>query len=455
MAGEFLLGALGGLTVDPTDTYWALGSQALAQASPALFQRGDSGGRTFGTALGLGLLQSLLQFQAKRQANEDTIEASKLATPLFSMTNPAERAGYLTSLQEQGVGTNVLGKVSGLASALTQQEQMLKLMQAQRRAELNVELPANLLSAQVAAGGVSPKQLSEVIKELNKGTGAEAAFQKAVEPTPTPVTTTAPETTDIAALSTELGAKPESIVEKASQPLTIRDEALAKAGPPPIVESITQDDIDNLSPREIKLKQSRISDQQKAADDYRAKLTNIESSLQHKSSSIMSLGDTLNRDPVVQGYTKVNAQYEKMKELAKIGTRASIDQFITLSSKITDPESVVTLGEYKKNEDVQSAAEKITQQIKNLTSPNPRIAQSAVNEILTATGKIHNVITRDYEDKIRATMERGRALGLGEIDAKMLGISKPITPLQQKAPLTPQEAQQLLTAQGINWQRNK
>lgn len=116
-----LASALGGLRVTGAENPWGMGLITLNQAAPALYNPYGSPGSNFGIALGQGLLSALLGYQAKKQAVEESIQATNLASQLLQ-TPAVERATFLQGLQKQDIPTNVMGRITELAPVLMQNE---------------------------------------------------------------------------------------------------------------------------------------------------------------------------------------------------------------------------------------------------------------------------------------------------------------------------------------------
>ena len=110
--------ALYGLNFSPAQTGYGIGQQALAQATPQLINPYGSTGQAIGISLGSILLQSLLGYQARSQAAQDTLQANTLANQMMSMTTPQARTDFIGGVSDPMQQS----RLSTLATALTAQE---------------------------------------------------------------------------------------------------------------------------------------------------------------------------------------------------------------------------------------------------------------------------------------------------------------------------------------------
>ena len=161
-----LASALGGLRITGAENPYGMGLIALTQAAPSLYNPYGKPAGNFGIALGQALLSGLLGYQAKKQATEESLQASDLATQL--LTKPAtERTTFLQGLQQQDVPMNVMSKLTELNPMLMQQELAARAEQAAAKRKLEQEialeyvkqtgnLPAGFESLQPLAAAVAP-----------------------------------------------------------------------------------------------------------------------------------------------------------------------------------------------------------------------------------------------------------------------------------------------------------
>lgn len=132
--------ALYGLNYSPAQTGYGIGQQALAQATPQLINPYGSTGQAIGISLGSILLQSLLGYQARSQAAQDTLQANTLANQMMSLTTPQARTEFIGTIGD----TTQQARLSTLATALTAQEQARKVKAAEKLAEMTAGYEAQL-----------------------------------------------------------------------------------------------------------------------------------------------------------------------------------------------------------------------------------------------------------------------------------------------------------------------
>lgn len=120
---DVLTEALGGLQTSPLDTGYGIATQALAQGSPGLITPYTSPRAAVGIGLGSVLLQSLLGYQAKKEAAQDTLGLMTYANQLQSLPSASERTEYIKTID------NPLyqGRLATLATALNTRELESKL----------------------------------------------------------------------------------------------------------------------------------------------------------------------------------------------------------------------------------------------------------------------------------------------------------------------------------------
>lgn len=161
-----LASALGGLRITGAENPYGMGLLALTQASPNLYNPYGKPGANFGIALGQALLSGLLGYQAKKQATEESLQATNLASQLIAKPS-TERATFLEALKQQDTPTNVMSKLTELSPLLLQNEMAVKAEQAAARKKFEQEialeyvkqtgnLPAGFESLQPLAAAVAP-----------------------------------------------------------------------------------------------------------------------------------------------------------------------------------------------------------------------------------------------------------------------------------------------------------
>jgi hypothetical protein len=111
--------ALLGLNFSPAQDPYGLAQQAVATSTPSLISPYASTGKAIGIGLGSVLLQSLLGYQARQSALQDTLQANTLANQMLQMQTPEERTALIG---QEGVPSAIGSRLSTLATALTAQE---------------------------------------------------------------------------------------------------------------------------------------------------------------------------------------------------------------------------------------------------------------------------------------------------------------------------------------------
>jgi hypothetical protein len=115
---DILTDALTGLNYTPADTGFGIAQQSVSAMTPQLITPYTSTGRAVGIGLGSILLQSLLGYQARQQAAQDTLAVNSLANQLQTLETPQARTDFI-----KGVGdTGYQSRLSNLATALTAQD---------------------------------------------------------------------------------------------------------------------------------------------------------------------------------------------------------------------------------------------------------------------------------------------------------------------------------------------
>lgn len=166
-----LASALSGLRITGAENPYGMGLLALTQASPNLYNPYGKPGANFGIALGQALLSGLLGYQAKKQATEESLQATNLATQLISKPT-AERATFLQALQQQNTPTNVLSKLTELNPLLIQNEMAVKAEQAAARKKLEQDIALEYVkqTGNLPAGFENLQPLAAAVSPVNTGT---------------------------------------------------------------------------------------------------------------------------------------------------------------------------------------------------------------------------------------------------------------------------------------------
>ena len=140
MADEGLFGVP--MSFTPQDTLLGSLSAGIGRGTPSLISPYASTGTAAGIGLGSILLQSLLGYQARQQAAEQTLELNRLSSSLLGMKTAQERADYIGTLGD--VDPLVLGRLGSLSGALAgqeiQQQRALDLERSRKMLGLDIEL---------------------------------------------------------------------------------------------------------------------------------------------------------------------------------------------------------------------------------------------------------------------------------------------------------------------------
>lgn len=111
--------ALYGLNYTPADTGYGLAAQQVGQLGPQLINPYGSTGQAVGIGLGTILLQSLLGYQARSQAAQDTLKLNTLANQMQALETPQARTDFIGGVSDPLQQS----RLSTLATALQAQEQ--------------------------------------------------------------------------------------------------------------------------------------------------------------------------------------------------------------------------------------------------------------------------------------------------------------------------------------------
>ncbi len=172
--------ALQGLNYTGADTGYGIAAQTLGQVAPSLINPYGSTGQALGIGLGSILLQSLLGYQARQQAAQDTLELNSLANQLMTKTTPEARTEFIGGVSDPMNQS----RLSTLSTALLQQEATRKIKQSEKLADLTTaaEFEISPLAEQVASTKARREADAkrELVRALTSGgsagtVGAEAA----------------------------------------------------------------------------------------------------------------------------------------------------------------------------------------------------------------------------------------------------------------------------------------
>lgn len=132
--------ALYGLNYTPADTGYGIAAQQVGQLGPQLINPYGSTGQAVGIGLGTILLQSLLGYQARSQAAQDTLQLNTLANQMQALESPQARTDFIGGVSDPLQAS----RLSTLATALQAQEQARKVKIADKLAEINAGYQAQL-----------------------------------------------------------------------------------------------------------------------------------------------------------------------------------------------------------------------------------------------------------------------------------------------------------------------
>ena len=157
MAGEDLYNALSALQYSPMDNPYGQAAGTIASATPGLINPYGSTGQAIGIALGGTLISSLLGYQARQEAAQQSLESARLGTSLLGAITPQDRLGII----ERTPDASMQSKLLNLNSQLLGQERLVEALRQQKLAEAPIEI--DIKRAQEL--GVSLPELAQIDKE--------------------------------------------------------------------------------------------------------------------------------------------------------------------------------------------------------------------------------------------------------------------------------------------------
>lgn len=150
MAGEDLYSALSGLNFTPMDSMYGIGAAGIGQSLPLLVNPYASTGKNLGMVLGGTLLSSLLGYQARKEANEQSMLTNRAALEMLATNDPAERLRVIESVPGGLMGSMSQERLLALNSRLAGQDTLAKAL-AQQQVEQRRQLAAFEMSPEGAA----------------------------------------------------------------------------------------------------------------------------------------------------------------------------------------------------------------------------------------------------------------------------------------------------------------
>lgn len=163
--GLTLQGALSGMTVSPMESYYGIGTQALGQALPSLVNPYGNFGTNLTYVLGGALLQGLLGYQARQEANRQNLEIGRLAAQMSALPTAADRVDFLSNVNAD---SQVMDRLTKLQSALQGQETLSNAAIQQQIAQKKALAPIEAEIQQAQARGMTLDEYAAVKPQLEQ-----------------------------------------------------------------------------------------------------------------------------------------------------------------------------------------------------------------------------------------------------------------------------------------------
>lgn len=366
MAGEDLYSALGGLQYSPYETPFGTAAGTIASATPGLINPYGSTGQAIGIALGGTLLSSLLGYQARQQAADQSLQAARLGTSLLGAATPQERLSIIESTPD----ATMQSKLLGVNTQLLGQERLVQALRQQKQAEAEAEAPSKMLLAALQGGLVSPAKVEQLL-----------AGQK------------------VPGISTAKTAE-QTLAETVAQPAAKLPEVATetlKSLTPPTVEQLTEADAQLLSPKEYEQKQARIVRQQRDLELYGQQKRLEQGTTKDQKRIFREAGKELADTDGAKEYERVGillgtAENIAKKESPSIG---DIQKLIAMAAKTVD-KSQVTMGEQDLYTRVDPLVTRWETQIKSNLQGDPQISKKAINDTIDFIRNIHGILGENY-----------------------------------------------------------
>lgn len=366
MAGEDLYSALGGLQYSPYETPFGTAAGTIASATPGLINPYGSTGQAIGIALGGTLLSSLLGYQARQQAADQSLQAARLGTSLLGAATPQERLSIIESTPD----ATMQSKLLGVNTQLLGQERLVQALRQQKQAEAEAEAPSKMLLAALQGGLVSPAKVEQLL-----------AGQK------------------VPGISTAKTAE-QTLAETVAQPAAKLPEVATetlKSLTPPTVEQLTEADAQLLSPKEYEQKQARIVRQQRDLELYGQQKRLEQETTKDQKRIFREAGKELADTDGAKEYERVGillgtAENIAKKESPSIG---DIQKLIAMAAKTVD-KSQVTMGEQDLYTRVDPLVTRWETQIKSNLQGDPQISKKAINDTIDFIRNIHGILGENY-----------------------------------------------------------
>lgn len=154
--------ALYGLNFTPAENPYGIAATQLGQITPKLINPYGSTGEAVGISLGSILLQSLLGYQARSQAAQETLQLNTLANQMQELTSAQARTDFITDVEDPMYQS----RLSTLATALNAQERARQTKAAEKlldletaakfeMSDLGQQVQKNKLKQAALAAGIS------------------------------------------------------------------------------------------------------------------------------------------------------------------------------------------------------------------------------------------------------------------------------------------------------------
>ena len=363
MAPNPILAALSGVNTNALETPYGMALQGLAVAAPKLYNPYASTGQSLGVTLGTGLVSALLAYQAKRQADDENMAMQPLILQALSAKNPEDVLKV----------TSAPGGSKLRDFALQTYLSKIEKQQAQESAA--EERKADLAKALLG----SPY--------LNK---QEALSIAGITPSVTPLPTT------------ELGTTAATKLE-ALQPSFPTER--------PTIDYDSPAERTNLSPYELKQRESEVSDQKYRAEQWdkaeERKAAKTQSDKEFKAgqgekrdTKIITLRKDIDSDPITKAYIESRTAFKAARQLAE---RDSIPATIALkkiAERVFNPGNQVTMQELGSYNSIMPIFEKYPQLLSSQLTGKSNLSPEARQELVAAAEIFIDSLGKSYNDKV-------------------------------------------------------
>jgi len=363
MADTSLTSALQGLSFSPSDTGWGLAQGVLAKTAPNLINPYGSVGQNLGVGLGAILIQALLGYQARSEAMDQTLAAADISNRMMTeATTPESRIDFLKGLGSQDVDTDVLRKVSGLATALNAQEKLTALEDEKRKKVAEAEVAASIAKNE----GIPLENVPDFLA------GRQEAI-KAQREALTAGTTGAPGT-----VGAPGGAR--------DMPIQFKTQDEIKAG----IEA---------GKREQDMAQRRI--------------TNIKESR-----------NSIQQDQTYKDVQELRANLETAKDLATKKTPKADDTLILLAERIGNPGNQVTDPEFRRGSTIQNFADRIAGEARRMLAAEGQLSDPARQQILDVVSSVADRKMERFNSRVTSELDFLKRQGVTDLRISDISPSK-------------------------------